>query len=484
MIVAVLLVAEFGVLLGGLAVYRKGERSIGAFLAGPAGWACAGAFLIVATMCVVIAYHVRTHSAPRARWFSVAVLSSFCSVGMAVAGGEVVARLAASNDADGPVLASTRLLPRSWESVAARNLAVLARASGEGSYLVSDAELGWTVGPSRRSRDYNRQLVEQYLARVGKEGRAGYPGGVARSGASSGEGIYLSSAEGIRSPQAGMSFETMPVRRRIALVGDSFTFGLEVVYEETWGHQLEMALGPDFQILNFGVDGYGVDQAYMRYQRDVVPWLPEVVILGVISHDLRRTMCIYGFLCFPGFEMPFAKPRFVLKGHELALLNVPLPRAASLFGKRSIAELPFIEDDISFRKEEWDGHAYDRSYVVRFLRSRFSPWMTTRPTVTEEALRAVNGEIFRTFFRMVRANGSTPLVVVFPSRADFISEGGRRAGVAREVLEASGIPYRDMTECVREVSPGERFEALHYSARTNLAVARCLEDSVRAALRK
>lgn len=484
MIVVLLVALEVGLLLGGFAFYRKGERSVAVFLAGPGGWACVGVLLTVAAIGVVIAYEVRKHSAPRLRWFSVAFLSSCWFVGVTLAGAEVVARMALFEGMEGPVLANTRLLPLSWESVAARNRSVLGRASVEGSYLVYDGELGWTVGSGRRSRDYNRQLVERYLGEIGRERRADQQGVAARSRVWLEEGIYLSSAEGIRSPQAGMSFARIPAGRRIALVGDSFTFGLEVHYEETWGHQLELALGRDFQVLNFGVDGYGVDQAYLRYRRDVVSWRPEVVILGVINHDLRRTMCIYAFLCFPGFEMPFAKPRFVLRGQGLALLNVPVPRGEWLFERRSVSELPFVEDDISFRKEEWEWHAYDRSYVLRFLRSRFNPWITTRLTVTDEVLKAVNGEIFRTFLRIARKNGSTPLVVFFPSRADFTPEAREQAGIAKEVLETSGTPYLDMTECVRDVRATERFKALHYSARTNLAAARCLEESVREALRK
>ena len=115
-------------------------------------------------------------------------------------------------------------------------------------------------------------------------------------GAEDSRGIYLSSVEGLRSPRVGMSFAGIPAKRRIAIVGDSFTFGLEVPYGQTWGHQLEVLLGPGVQVLNFGVDGYGVDQAFMRYQRDVAAWRPDVAILSVIDDDLRRTMGVYGFL--------------------------------------------------------------------------------------------------------------------------------------------------------------------------------------------
>ncbi len=88
-------------------------------------------------------------------------------------------------------------------------------------------------------------------------------------------------------------------------------------------HRLERTLGPDVQVLNFGVEAYGVDQAYLRYLRDVRPWRPQVVILGLIDHDLLRSMAVYFFLSFPGWDYPFAKPRFAAERGDLRLAERP-----------------------------------------------------------------------------------------------------------------------------------------------------------------
>ena len=312
--------------------------------------------------------------------------------------------------------------------------------------------LGWTVGRSRRGQD----------------------------------GLYFSSVEGIRSPRLGMAFADVPAKRRIAIVGDSFTFGLEVSYEDTWGHQLELMLGPEYQVLNFGVDGYGVDQAYLRYQRDVLSWRPEIVILGIINDDLNRTMGVYGFLNFPESEMPFPKPRFVLEGNALVPLNLPLPTPESIFAKRSITELPFIEYDASFQRAEWEWRFYDYAYSIRFLLSRFPRWPVRGPNVSDETLRSVNGQLFRSFVRLAHDAGSTPIVVYLPSRPDFESASTSPGGlkrVAKEVLRANAIPYLDMTDCVIKVDPAERFVSRHYSPATNAAIASCLMNSLRKALR-
>ena len=288
---------------------------------------------------------------------------------------------------------------------------------------------------------------------------------------------YLSSVEGIRSPRVGMSFSEVPIQHRIAIVGDSFTFGLEVPYENTWGHQLEIALGPEWQVLNFGVDGYGVDQAFLRYQRDILAWRPDIVILGVIEDDFRRTMGVYGFLTSPG-GLPFPKPRFVVRDYVLTLLNFPLPRPEFIFTRPFITELPFIEYDRSFQSAEWEWHSYLNAYAVRFLLSRFPRWPVLRPNIDDEAMKSVNGAIFHAFLGLSRAQGSIPIIVYFPARLDFASPQQGWTRVAREVFQTYGIPLLDMTNCVSQISPAERFAILHYSSVTNAAVAKCLRDAI------
>lgn len=339
---------------------------------------------------------------------------------------EAVIRALATPTIQGPEFARTVLLPRRWDDLAARGRATLDRAATERSYLVHDSDLGWTIGPNRKSTDYNRRGVEQHLARRGAA--------PARRAPDDGEGnIYLSSAEGLRSPRPGMSFAALPPKRRIAVVGDSFTFGLEVRYEDTWAHQLERALDSRFQVLNFGVDGYGVDQAYLRYRRDVVAWHPEIVIFGIIDDDLRRTMCVYGFLCFHGFGMPFSKPRFMLTERGLVPLNLPLAAPDALFAKRSITELPFLEFDGAYESAEWRWRFYHRSYAIRFVLSRYPAWSTARPLVTAAATRSLNAEVVRSFVTLARERVDPDRGVLSESRVGVTPASERRqAGAGRE----------------------------------------------------
>jgi hypothetical protein len=173
--------------------------------------------------------------------------------------GEIAMRIVTRSSPEGETLGSTVLRPKNWETFALHNRKLLERGAGDLSYLVYDNLMGWTVGPNRRSAN----------------------------------GLYFSSAEGIRAPHVGVSFAKLTKETRIALVGDSYTFGEEVRYEDTFGYLLEKALGPEFQVLNFGVVGYGVDQAYLRYEKDIRQWKPKVVIFNFIAADLDRSLTVY-----------------------------------------------------------------------------------------------------------------------------------------------------------------------------------------------
>jgi hypothetical protein len=88
---------------------------------------------------------------------------------------------------------NTLLLPRDWEDVKARHRELLALVRDDLSYFVVDERSG------------------------------GCPGAVAASK----EGLYSTSTEGVRSASPAFHTPQRPPGPRIAIVGDSFTFGLE-----------------------------------------------------------------------------------------------------------------------------------------------------------------------------------------------------------------------------------------------------------------
>ena len=88
-------------------------------------------------------------------------------------------------------------------------------------------------------------------------------------------------AHGLRGPELaagdGASF-------RIALLGDSCTFGFRVPHAWTYGARLEALLRSTFparsvQVLNAGVPGYSIVQGRRRFEEDVLPLQPDAAVL-------------------------------------------------------------------------------------------------------------------------------------------------------------------------------------------------------------
>lgn len=112
---------------------------------------------------------------------------------------------------------------------------------------------------------------------------------------------------------------------RIALFGDSFTVGNEVKSDEVWGYHLEkllMEAGINAEVLNFGVSGYDMGQAFLRWQTQGKDYSPDIVIAGFQPENLDRNVNVFRLLYLQG-GIVYSKPRFTLDGDSLALINSP-----------------------------------------------------------------------------------------------------------------------------------------------------------------
>jgi hypothetical protein len=119
--------------------------------------------------------------------------------------------------------------------------------------------------------------------------------------------------EGIRSNGRGEVWDGTD--DPILAVGDSYTFGDQVPDSETWPAQLEKLSGR--RVINGGVDGYGVDQIFLRARRLLSRYRFSTVIFSFIPDDIRRSQMSVMFAT--------AKPYFDFKDGRLTLENVPVP---------------------------------------------------------------------------------------------------------------------------------------------------------------
>lgn len=113
--------------------------------------------------------------------------------------------------------------------------------------------------------------------------------------------------------------EKVAGKRRLLVIGDSFSFGHGVEAAEAWPARLERLL-PESEVVNLAVTGYGTDQQVLRLEKRGLAYQPDVVILGLFEGNVFRNL--------KKEQMGYPKPRFELAGGRLELRGVPLPRLA------------------------------------------------------------------------------------------------------------------------------------------------------------
>jgi hypothetical protein len=443
LLLVALYAAEFFLLIMLLAIYRLGDRSLASSLGSTPGIGFVVALLAFLAAAAIIARRYVLSRRLGSRSFVFTAAMNLITVALLFIPAEIAVRLLSQSASDTAIFLDIPLAPRNWQKAAAINRELFDKASGDLSYLVYDEMLGWTVGHDRSSAD----------------------------------GLYLSSAEGLRAARRGAVLAGPKTKPRIAIVGDSFVFADQVAFEDSWGHLLEKSSGGKFEVLNFGVGGYSIDQAYLKVKKDALAWQPDIVILGFPLGDLYRTVTVYPFIGSPHWGIPFSKPRIVRDGNALSILNVPTIHPRVMFAQRSIADLPFLEYDAGYIARRWRQPSFaDLSYVKRLLLNNWADPGETGPHGTKEEVVHVNAAIFRQFIRLATDNGVIPMIAYFPGRQDISrrSRGEQTAG--QRIMIEIDVPFVDTTPCLLEVGPDAGFvpDDPHYSPAGNAAVAKCL----------
>lgn len=91
--------------------------------------------------------------------------------------------------------------------------------------------------------------------------------------------------------------------RRIVIVGDSFVYGWSVENDQTIDRHLSNMLGGNFEIINLGVRGYGLDQMALVVLEAITVIEPDAIVIGLIGDDLSRSCSRFSSITWT--EKPF-----------------------------------------------------------------------------------------------------------------------------------------------------------------------------------
>jgi GDSL-like Lipase/Acylhydrolase family len=177
------------------------------------------------------------------------------------------------------------------------------------------------------------------------------------------------------------SYSRIPGKQRILVLGDSFTFGTDVSDDETYSHYLQSLL-PNTEVLNFGVQGYGQDQALLYLQDEGVKYHPDVVLLGFMFMDTYRNL--WNFFAF-------AKPKFEMTQQGLKLTDVPVPTPDQVLAREP------------YRSKAWD---------FAFILDEKIRWSLG---IKEKEAMQLTRPILEQIVSTTRSIGATPVFVYMPA---------------------------------------------------------------------
>ncbi|MFK7742595.1 MAG: SGNH/GDSL hydrolase family protein [Planctomycetota bacterium] len=140
--------------------------------------------------------------------------------------------------------------------------------------MVTDAQLGWSHAESR-SKPYTNEDGAVHPIVLNEFGHRGPSYGLARN----------------------------PGKRRLLVLGDSFTEAVHVAEEEMFSRRLELARD-DLEVLNAGVGGWGTVQQLLYLRDHGLKFEPDAVLLVAYENDLSDNCISYS----PGIAArPWAK---------------------------------------------------------------------------------------------------------------------------------------------------------------------------------
>ena len=384
-----------------------------------------------------------------------AFLAIFLTVSLLVAftAGEIFVRVAGRSDADGTFFFRERPIPPFALPVSrARDLVTQYLADPSG-YMLYDEDLGWTNRPGSCTRD-NR---------------------------------YCANSAGLRSDREFTPAKPA-AKLRVSLFGDSFIHGHDIDLAGSLAPQLETALRArriDAEALNFGVGGFGMDQAYLRYSREGGRFETDVVVMGLQFENVARHVMVFRLIAFPQTAIPFSKPRYYFDGPSLLVANRPTVAPERIADTLATFDRSPLRRFESFYTERYQRRWYSWSRLLSVI----AAW-TARENESQLNVLDPTGEaivitlaVLEQFRNDVRVTGKPFLLVYLPLKDNIAAQlnGGADPSEPLLALLRPGFTIVDpsprLVALAREhgvdaVAPG------HYSAIGNGAVAETLADAI------
>ena len=316
--------------------------------------------------------------------------------------------------------------------------------------------------------------------------------------------MHSISEQGFRGPRVYP--ETAPdPDQRILCVGDSFTFGYEVVDDQTYPHHGEQ-LAPGTEWINMGICGAGLTQALMHYRKTGRKFGGKYVVIGFMTSNNNRTVnCFRPFVSPEDPMTPLTKP--FAKYSDGVFSFEPNPYQDISRYKDLLADEPeelrklFKIDYLTWSNQKasanpvvrtlhyvWERRRGPRNLALLLNRPVDDSFGRIRPGDDPYGPALWNPQslgfqaitrVFDTFYEDVTGDGRTPLFVIIPGAGDVErrAEGyPPKEATLLAHLEEKGYPYFDFLDSLEKHRPDrltqkDLFVNTHFNGETNKLLA-------------
>lgn len=273
-------------------------------------------------------------------------------------------------------------------------------------------------------------------------------------------------------------------KNRIESYGDSYTFCDEVLDNETWQYYIEKR-DSTYEVINWGVGAYGLDQAYLRYQKTKSYYNSDIVLIGYMTENIARNVNTFRPFYGPSSGTALTKPRYVIRNDSLLLIPNFMNTSEqynSLLINTELTLQVLGEHDYFYNKKYNSTKLLDNFSIVKLykifvhqIKLRLYPDVIIKNgwyNAESEAYR-VTIQLFDEFYNDVKNSGQRPIIIVFPHYKDFrrhINNKKKQYQPLIDYFDENKYEYIDLIHALEGYKEKELFSG-HYSPKANKLIA-------------
>jgi hypothetical protein len=283
--------------------------------------------------------------------------------------------------------------------------------------------------------------------------------------------------------------QNLPGKHRVFVFGDSYAHASRVPNDETWSEFLA-AEDDRLEIWNFGVDGYGMGQSYLRFQLITSELDYDLALLMFVPEEsLWRDVNTIRYLG-QRWRSYKVNPRFVLEGDRLRLIQSPYEDLDEMMDRNGAG----ISDELREHLRRYDAFYIESKYEAPriwrhsiILKRVLATLIARRERKIEERVMqpgsealGISKKIFEAMHRDATRNGKQFCLVVLPTRT-AVRRYRDEPRYARDWNAMRGLTCSGDYHCLDLMEDFSKFPRLdrgydssHFGPVTNRLIARLL----------